>query len=72
MPITTPLRLKNRRKAYRAEARYGKDLPTIVLKDTDLAALYSDGIYKPQTLFEAVNLAARLYKLLCNSGINGL
>lgn len=43
--------------------------PTIVLKDTDLAALYSDRIYKPQTLFEAVNLAARLYKLFCDNGI---
>ena len=30
--------------------------PTIVLKDTDLAALYADGIYKPQTLDAAVNL----------------
>lgn len=43
--------------------------PTIVLKDTDLAALYSDGIYKPQTLFEAVNLAAKLYMLFCDNGI---
>lgn len=43
--------------------------PTIVLKDTDLAALYSDGIYKPQTLFEAVNLAAKLYKLFCDNDI---
>lgn len=34
--------------------------PTIVLKDTDLAALYSDGFYKPQTLEDAVNLATKL------------
>ena len=36
--------------------------PTIVLKDTDLAALYADGFYKPQTLEDAVDLAT---KLLC-------
>jgi histone acetyltransferase (RNA polymerase elongator complex component) len=35
--------------------------PTIVLKDTDLAALYADNIYSPQTLEEAVNLAVKLY-----------
>ena len=29
--------------------------PTIVLKDTDLAALYADNIYKPQTLGGAVS-----------------
>lgn len=34
--------------------------PTIVLKDTDLEALYADGIYQPQTLEEAVSLATRL------------
>lgn len=44
--------------------------PTIVLKDTDLAALYSDGIYKPQTLEGAVKLASKLYKIFCDSNIN--
>ena len=44
--------------------------PTIVLKDTDLAALYSDGIYKPQTLDGAVKLASKLYKMFCDSNIN--
>ena len=43
--------------------------PTIVLKDTHLAALYSDGIYKPQTLTEAVDLAAVLYKMFIDNGI---
>ena len=43
--------------------------PTIVLKDTDLAALYADNIYKPQTLDSAINLAARLYKMFDESGI---
>lgn len=43
--------------------------PTIVLKDTDLAALYADNIYKPQTLGEAVALASKLYKMFTAEGI---
>lgn len=43
--------------------------PTIVLKDTDLAALYSDSIYSPQTLEEAVNLAVKLYGMFTDVGI---
>lgn len=43
--------------------------PTIVLKDTDLAALYDDSKYSPQTLDGAVNLAAKLYKMFTNAGI---
>lgn len=34
--------------------------PTIVLKDTDLAAMYIEKIYTPQTLENAVKLAAKL------------
>jgi len=34
--------------------------PTVVLKDTDLEALYSDNKYQPQTLDGAVELAAEL------------
>jgi len=43
--------------------------PTIVLKDTDLAALYSDGIYTPQTLDNAVILASKLYTMFTDAGI---
>lgn len=43
--------------------------PTIVLKDTDLGALYDDGKYKPQTLSEAVELASRLYTMFSENGI---
>lgn len=43
--------------------------PTIVLKDTDLAALYADNIYKPQTLDEAVLLASKLYTMFTKEGI---
>ena len=37
--------------------------PTIVLKNTDLAALYIDNKYKPQTLENADELCARLLKM---------
>lgn len=43
--------------------------PTIVLKDTDLEALYLDKIYEPQPLGEAVKLATKLYLQLTNAGI---
>ncbi len=43
--------------------------PTIVLKNTDLAALYLDNKYKPQTLDAAVSLAAKLYKMFRDEGI---
>lgn len=43
--------------------------PTIVLKDTDLAALYAEGFYKPQTLEDAVELATTLLKIFNDEGI---
>ncbi|MCQ2454854.1 MAG: radical SAM protein [Clostridia bacterium] len=43
--------------------------PTIVLKDTDLAALYADGFYKPQTLEDAVGLATKLLEIFNNANI---
>lgn len=43
--------------------------PTIVLKDTDLAALYYDNKYKPQTLEEAISLCSKLYLMFENANI---
>lgn len=43
--------------------------PTLVLEDTDLAALYADGIYKPQTLDKAISLATKLYKMFTENDI---
>lgn len=43
--------------------------PTIVLKDTDLAALYADNKYRPQTLEDAVQLASKLLLMFENAGI---
>lgn len=44
--------------------------PTIVLKDTDLAALYIDGIYKPQSLQDAIKICTKLYLMLTKEGIS--
>ncbi len=44
--------------------------PTIVLKDTYLASLYADGIYKPQSLNDSVALATKLYSMFTSEGIN--
>ena len=43
--------------------------PTIVLKGTPLAALYDDKKYQPQTLQDAVSLAAKLYLLFTENGV---
>lgn len=43
--------------------------PTIVLKNTDLAALYIDNKYKPQSLENAVNLCAKLLVMFKNANI---
>ncbi len=43
--------------------------PTIVLKDTDLGALYLDGLYKPQTLENAVRLSSKLLQMFYNADI---
>ncbi len=43
--------------------------PTIVLKNTDLAALYYDNKYKPQTLEDAVDLCSKLLLMFDNENI---
>lgn len=43
--------------------------PTIVLKNTDLAALYIDNKYKPQTLDEAVELCSELLLMFDKANI---
>lgn len=44
--------------------------PTIVLKNTDLGALYYDNKYKPQTLEDAVALCSKLLVMFNNANIN--
>ncbi|MBE6728018.1 MAG: radical SAM protein [Ruminococcaceae bacterium] len=43
--------------------------PTIVLKNTDLAALYADHIYSPQTIENAVSLCSKLLVMFKNASI---
>ncbi len=43
--------------------------PTIVLKNTDLAALYDDNKYQPESINEAVNLCSKLLLLFNNADI---
>lgn len=43
--------------------------PTIVLKNTDLAALYSDGVYRPQSLEDAVSICAKLLQMFNEANI---
>ncbi|MCQ2441359.1 MAG: radical SAM protein [Clostridia bacterium] len=43
--------------------------PTIVLKDTDLGVLYKGGLYKPQTLENAVELSAKLLMMFYDADI---
>ncbi len=43
--------------------------PTVVLRNTDLAALYIDCKYNPQTLDQAVILASELYDMFTLAGI---
>lgn len=43
--------------------------PTIVLKNTDLAALYSNNQYKPQTLEDAVELCSQLLMMFTEADI---
>lgn len=44
--------------------------PTLVLKDTALADLYTGGRYTPLTLDEAVEECAVLYRMFCDAGVD--
>lgn len=46
--------------------------PTLVIKDTPLEALYNRGVYKPQTMSEAVGSAARLYRFFEDNNLTVL
>ncbi len=43
--------------------------PTIVMKNTRLGELYGSGLYRPQTVDEAVDLCGRLIPMFENEGI---
>ena len=43
--------------------------PTVVIKNTELSALYKSGEYTPQSVEEAVDLAARIYEMFLQNNI---
>ena len=63
------LAVKTAKKIIEINPKTVRIYPTIVLKDTDIAALYAKNIYCPQSLDEAVDLAAKLYLMFTNVGI---
>lgn len=62
--------LKTAKKIIELQPQTVRIYPTIVLKDTTLAALFDDGHYKPQTLEEAVDCCVKLLELFDNAGID--
>lgn len=61
--------IESARKIIQIKPQTVRIYPTIVLKDTYLAALYADKLYSPQTLEGAIELASRLYEMFTESGI---
>lgn len=62
--------IKTAEKIVRLQPDTVRIYPTIVLKGTTLAAFYSDGYYKPQTIDAAVNLCVELIDIFNTAGIN--
>ena len=44
--------------------------PSLVIKDTPMERMYQNGIYKPYTLEEAVNVCKEMFKLYTEAGVN--
>lgn len=62
--------IKTAKKVIEIAPKTVRIYPTIVLRDTHLAALYADRIYEPQSLSDAVALASKLYTMFTEAGIN--
>lgn len=43
--------------------------PSLVIKDTPMETMYNNGIYKPYTLEEAVEITKEMYKLYTEAGV---
>lgn len=57
------------RRFFELGAKETRIYPTVVLKGTHLAALYERGEYNPQTVEEAVEICAQLYRFFCEIDI---
>jgi histone acetyltransferase (RNA polymerase elongator complex component) len=44
--------------------------PSLVIKHTPMERMYNTGVYKPYTLYEAINICKIVYGMLITSGIN--
>jgi histone acetyltransferase (RNA polymerase elongator complex component) len=64
--------LETARKIVELGAHTTRIYPTLVIEDTDLAELYRQGKFKPQSLEEAADLCARLYLLFQSAGVKVL
>ena len=53
-------------------AKESRIYPTVVLRGTKLAKMYENGEYIPQSVEEAVDISARVYRLFKESGITVL
>ena len=60
------------RRIIELRAQTTRIYPTLVIEDTDLAELYREGKYQPQSLEEAADLCARLYLLFQAGGVKVL
>lgn len=64
--------LETARRIIESGAQTTRIYPTLVIEDTDLAELYRQGKYHPQSLDEAADLCARLYMLFQTGGVKVL
>lgn len=69
LPEDSPARARQSlRQALAAGARLIRVYPTLVLADTPLAAMHAAGGYQPQTLGQAISLAADLLAMVLAAG----
>lgn len=62
--------LNTARRIIELGAKCTRIYPTLVIKGTELEDRYLKGLYKPQTIEEAVALAAELYVLFNDAGVD--
>lgn len=70
LPASSPeAEIKTAMKIIELGADNTRIYPALVIKGTKLEELYNEGKYKPQTMEEAVEICAKLYKLFEAAGV---
>ena len=69
---TNEMAFQTAKQIVAAGAHSTRIYPTLVIKDTPLEVLYKRGLYKPQTMSEAVGSAARLYRFFEENNVTVL